>query len=172
MSDKALSLFRSRQIGFIFQFPSLIPSLTILENVLMPTVFTGKQDRTENRKNARRLLEMVGLNERTQVYPRQLSAGEQKRSVIARALINRPEIILADEPTSDLDEQTEHEIMKLLLEIRQPSVSFVIVTHSLQLLSYATRAFKMEEGNLHPIEKPSVNTENGSLYESAARRSS
>jgi|WetSurMetagenome_2_1015567.scaffolds.fasta_scaffold89426_2 ABC-type lipoprotein export system ATPase subunit len=152
MTDRQLSALRSRKIGFIFQFPSLLPSLTILENVIMPTNFSQNQDKQDFHKRAKDLLDLVGLTERMGVYPKQLSAGEQKRAVIARSLINRPEIILADEPTSDLDELTEKEIMALLREIHHSGVSFVIVTHSLQLLPYSTQAFKMEKSTLHELK--------------------
>jgi ABC-type lipoprotein export system ATPase subunit len=93
----------------------------------------------------------MGINEKSAVLPRQLSAGEQKRVVIARALINNPGIVLADEPTSDLDAQTEIEIMELLKKYNQAGVTFVVVTHNLQLLRYATRAFKMENNQLTDI---------------------
>jgi ABC-type lipoprotein export system ATPase subunit len=151
MSDKQLSILRSQKIGFIFQFPSLIPALTILENVMMPSTFSQQKNKQAALKRAKELLDTVGLSERMGVYPKQLSAGEQKRAVIARSLINQPEIILADEPTSDLDELTEQEIMALLKEIHNTGVSFVIVTHSLQLLPYATKSFKMEKSSLHPL---------------------
>jgi ABC-type lipoprotein export system ATPase subunit len=153
MTEDQLSLFRSQKIGFIFQFPSLLPSLTISENTIVPTVFGAKQNKREILDRANLLLRAVGLAERKGVYPKQLSAGEQKRAVIARSLINRPEIILADEPTSDLDVQTEREIMGLLRDIHQSGVTFLMVTHSLELIPYATRAFRMESGSLHPSGK-------------------
>ena len=153
MTEDQISALRSQKIGFIFQFPSLLPSLTIGENTIVPTVFGAKQNKREILDRVSLLLKTVGLAERKWVYPKQLSAGEQKRAVIARSLINRPEIILADEPTSDLDEQTEQEIMALLREIHQTGVTFMMVTHSLELIPYATRAFKMEDSSLHPLEK-------------------
>jgi putative ABC transport system ATP-binding protein len=153
MSDRQLSVLRSQKIGFIFQFPSLIPALTILENVMLPSTFAQMKNSQAASKRAKDLLDTVGLTERMGVYPKQLSAGEQKRAVIARSLMNQPEIILADEPTSDLDELTEKEIMALLKEIHNTGVSFVIVTHSLQLLPYATEAFKMEKSSLHHLNE-------------------
>jgi ABC-type lipoprotein export system ATPase subunit len=119
--------------------------------ILVPSTFAPGKNRQAALKRAEELLDTVGLSERMGVYPKQLSAGEQKRAVIPRSLMNQPEIILADEPTSDLDELTEREIMSLLKEIHNTGVSFVIVTHSLQLLPYATKAFKMEKSSLHPL---------------------
>ncbi len=151
MADGQLSLLRGRQIGFVFQFPSLLPSLSILENVVMPTMFGPDDGRKDAYRRAGELLNTVGLGERTGAYPRQLSAGEQKRVVVARALVNRPQVLLADEPTSDLDEQTEQEMMLLLKEIHQGGLTIVMVTHSLELMPYATRVLKMERGRLSPV---------------------
>ncbi len=148
MSDRDISALRSRRIGFVFQFPSLLPSLTILENVALPSVFAPRNGRASVYQRAAELLKSMGLTNRMEVYPRQLSAGEQKRAVIARSLINEPTIILADEPTSDLDVQTEREVMAMLQEIHHQGVTVLMVTHSLPLMSYADRAFNMENGSL------------------------
>ena len=153
-SETALAAIRNRHIGFVFQFHHLLPEFTALENVAMPSIFR-KQPRQEAYARATGLLEMLGLSQRMEVYPKQLSAGEQKRAVIARSLVNQPEILLADEPTSDLDEKTELEIMDLLKEIHAGGVTIVMVTHSLQLISYATRALKMENGTLAVVKKRS-----------------
>jgi putative ABC transport system ATP-binding protein len=152
LSDKKLSILRSRKIGFIFQFQSLLPNLNILENVAMPAAASGKA--THNLfQRATELLVMVDLGERTKVYPKQLSAGELRRVAIARALINQPEILLADEPTADLDENTEVSIVSLLQKIHQSGVTVVMITHSLDLIPYSTRAFKVENGGLTPINR-------------------
>lgn len=148
MSDKELSLLRAQKIGFIFQFPSLLPSLSVLENVVLPTRFAAANQHGNVYDRAAKLLDTVGLSERMDVYPRQLSSGEQKRVVIARALINKPSILLADEPTSDLDELTEHEIMSLLKEIHTTGLTILMVTHNLDLVTYASRVLRMENGNL------------------------
>jgi putative ABC transport system ATP-binding protein len=153
LSEDRLSVFRSQKIGFIFQFPSLLPSLTTIENVSLPAAFALRKNPRDIRDRADSLLQSVGLTTRKEIYPKQLSAGEQKRAVIARSLINRPELVLADEPTSDLDVQTEREIMALLREIHQSGVTFLMVTHSLDLIPYATRAFRMEDSALVPLEK-------------------
>ena len=122
MGDRDMSALRNSKMGFVFQFPSLLPSLTVLDNVMLPHDFASQNGQPITGR-ALQLLKMVGLEERIAAYPKQLSAGEQKRAVIARALINEPQIILADEPTSDLDEKTESEIMSLLMDIRFAAVS-------------------------------------------------
>jgi putative ABC transport system ATP-binding protein len=151
LSDEQMSNFRGQSMGFIFQFPSLLSSLTIAENVALPSTFARAETKNDASARAVELLKMVGLEDKLNARPRQLSAGEQKRVVIARALMNRPELILADEPTSDLDEETEKQIMNMLLEINSKGVTFLIVTHSLHLLPCANRAFRMDRGVLEDI---------------------
>jgi len=149
LPDKRQSAVRNRKMGFIFQFPSLLPALTVLENVALPTAFNANHRQPPAGDQAAELLRMVGLSDKLAAYPRQLSAGQQQRVVIARSLINQPEILLADEATSDLDEQTEHEIMELLKEIHDTSaVTILMVTHTTQLVSYGTRALQMANGVL------------------------
>jgi len=147
LSDREQSLLRNRKIGFVFQFPSLLPSLTAWENVALPTAFgTNHRSQSVNARAAE-LLDMVGLSDKLSAYPRQLSAGQQQRVVIARALISQPEILLADEPTSNLDEQTEREIMDLFRDIHaRTGITVVLVTHTSQLVSYGTRALEMAGG--------------------------
>jgi putative ABC transport system ATP-binding protein len=146
LNDKKLSVFRSQTMGYVFQYPSLIPSLTVIENVKLPTTFTGRDGHASANDRAVHLLEMLGIGNKLNMLPKQLSAGEQRRVVIARALVNRPRVLLADEPTSDLDMQTEKEIMSLFQEIHAEGVTIIMVTHSLELISYATMALKMEQG--------------------------
>ena len=149
MSDRQRSVLRAQKVGFVFQFPSLLPSLTVLENVTLPAIFQPNGARADAGQHARELLEQVGLAPKAGVYPRQLSAGQQQRVVIARALFNQPQVLLADEPTSDLDEQTEHEIMELFAQIHaQTRLTVVLVTHTTQLVSYGTRAVRMAEGQI------------------------
>jgi ABC-type lipoprotein export system ATPase subunit len=150
LPDKELSILRNRKIGFIFQFPSLLPAFTALENVTLPRIIGNNRSHIpgEPVKAASDLLETMGLRDRAGSYPKQLSAGEQKRVVIARALVNNPPVLLADEPTSDLDMETEQAIMKLLKDINGRGVTFLMVTHSLELIPYADRAFHMENGSL------------------------
>jgi ABC-type lipoprotein export system ATPase subunit len=150
LSDSHQSRLRSRKIGFVFQFPSLLPSLTVRENVALPVSFKGDQVKPEPQRPTE-LLGMVGLADKTGSYPRQLSAGQQQRVVIARALVNRPELLFADEPSSDLDEQTEGEIMALFKQIHdETGVTIVMVTHSVQLVTYGTRAIEMAAGTIVP----------------------
>jgi ABC-type lipoprotein export system ATPase subunit len=156
MDEEQLSQFHSSQIGFIFQFPSLLPALSILENVALPATFLHKNSWKQAQTRATALLEQMGLVKRMNVLPKQLSAGEQKRAVIARALMNQPKIVLADEPTSDLDAETESEIMSLLREVNAGGVTFMMVTHNLLLVSYASRAFHMENGALSEIDSESL----------------
>jgi putative ABC transport system ATP-binding protein/lipoprotein-releasing system ATP-binding protein len=146
LSDREQSQLRNRRLGFVFQFPSLLPSLTAVENVVLPTMFRT-EDSSDPYLRAAKLLGEVGLEEKLGSYPRQLSAGQQQRVVVARALMNGPELLLADEPTSDLDEQTEQEIMSLFREIHEKTgVTIVLVTHTSQLVSYGTRALRMANG--------------------------
>jgi ABC-type lipoprotein export system ATPase subunit len=114
----------------------------------MPSTFSADKKGKDSSKRAEELLGMLGLGERMECYPRHLSAGEQKRAVIARSLMNEPMILLADEPTSDLDERTEKEIMGLLKQIHDSGVTIMMVTHSLGLVPYATRAYSMDKGKL------------------------
>jgi ABC-type lipoprotein export system ATPase subunit len=148
LSDRERSLMRNRTMGFVFQFPSLLPMLTVLGNVTLPLAF-GRDPVPDGRQRAIELLEMVGLGDRLGSYPRQLSAGQQQRVVIARALINRPELLLADEPSSNLDEDTETEIMTLFSRIHaETDITIVMVTHARQLVAYGTRHAQMSDGVL------------------------
>jgi putative ABC transport system ATP-binding protein/lipoprotein-releasing system ATP-binding protein len=149
MTDKQRSAVRNQKIGFVFQFPSLLPSLSTLENVALPSIFNHDGSQSGAYERARGLLETVGLSDKLGAYPRQLSAGQQQRVVVARALLNQPELLLADEPTSDLDEQTETEIMELFRQVHQSSdITIVMVTHSTQLVSYGSRAVRMAAGKI------------------------
>ncbi len=148
MDQERLSELRSRKLGFIFQFPSLIPALNVLDNVTLPSMFATPAAKEGVEGRAEKILSSLGLAEKAHAYPRHLSAGETKRVVVARSLINEPQIVLADEPTSDLDERTETEVMDILRDINERGVTFVMVTHSRQLTSFATRAFEMNGGSL------------------------
>jgi ABC-type lipoprotein export system ATPase subunit len=149
LPDKEQSLLRNQKVGFVFQFPSLLPTLTAVENVMLPAMFGGEQDQERVRERATHLLDQVGLSDKLNSFPRQLSGGQQQRVVIARALMNEPELLLADEPTSDLDEATEHEIMELFQGIHaQTGVTALLVTHSAELGRYGTRSIQMAEGEI------------------------
>jgi ABC-type lipoprotein export system ATPase subunit len=149
LTDPQRSHLRNRKIGFVFQFPSLLPTLTVLENVFLPTMFGSGGQAAESRERARELLFRVGLADKLSVYPRQLSAGQQQRVVIARSLINQPQILLADEPTSNLDERTEIEIMDLFHGLHASlGLAFVLVTHTRQLVSPGMRTIEMADGRI------------------------
>ena len=150
MTDNDLSEFRNRKISFIYQFSSLIPTLTVLENVILPTVF-GKQQLAAV-AYARELLAIVGLENKMKVYPSQLSGGQQRRVAIARAFVNTPELVLADEPTGDLDEETEEEMIRFFSSVnRDKGVTFLVVTHSTELAKRLGRQFKMHNGRIEEI---------------------
>jgi putative ABC transport system ATP-binding protein/lipoprotein-releasing system ATP-binding protein len=149
LKDRQQSLLRNRKFGFIFQFPSLLPSLNALENTALASVFGVNGAHADTYERAGELLRTVGLGDKLGALPRQLSAGQQQRVVVARALLNRPEILLADEPTSDLDEQTECEIMDLFAEVHaQTGVTILMVTHSTELIRYGTRSIRMAGGRI------------------------
>jgi putative ABC transport system ATP-binding protein/lipoprotein-releasing system ATP-binding protein len=149
LSDQRRSFLRNRKVGFVFQFPSLIPTLTVLENVSLPTGFSADHSNPDFYETALALLQKVGLSDKLGVYPRQLSAGQQQRVVIARSLINQPRLLLADEPTSNLDEKTESEIMKLFRDLHANlGLTIVLVTHTRQLVSSGMRSIEMAEGRI------------------------
>ncbi len=144
LGNPALARLRSEQIGFCFQFSSLIPTLTCLDNVRLPASFaSGERGGSEH---ALSLLETVGVPDKAAAYPSELSGGQQRRVAIARALVNDPGIILADEPTGDLDEATEGDIMVLFQELNQRGVTIVMVTHSHKLALMAGRILTMTAG--------------------------
>jgi ABC-type lipoprotein export system ATPase subunit len=149
LTDKQQSTIRNRKIGFVFQFPSLLPTLTVYENVILPTIFGSNGDGPDARERAEAMLRKVGLSDKLTSYPRQLSAGQQQRVVIARSLINRPQLLLADEPTSNLDEQTELEIMGLFRDLHAGlGLTVVLVTHTRQLIQPGMRPIVMAEGRI------------------------
>ena len=152
MNDRQISTLRSSTMGFVFQFPSLLPSLTVRDNVALPAMFATKNGTEAAKERAGKLLSEFGIGDKMDVFPRQLSAGQQKRAVIARALINQPKIVLADEPTSDLDVRTEKEVMSTIRDINSTGVAFLIMTHSLELIGFAGRAFEMANGRLKQIK--------------------
>lgn len=150
LNDTENAKLRSKTIGFVFQFPGLLSALTTLENVILPSEIAGYPPSLER---ARELLHRVGLSEKEGNSPSQLSGGELKRTSIARALINEPLLILADEPTADLDYETEQEIMDLFAEINQGGTTIIMVTHNIDLAPFATRVLKMDHGKLTEVQK-------------------
>lgn len=150
LSDRGLSQLRNRKLGFSFQFASLIPTLNSVDNVRLPATFGGK---AVSPHRAMELLELVGLEDRAHSYPAMLSGGEQRRVALARTLMNEPEIILADEPTGDLDEDTEADILEIFKKINAGGATIVIVTHSRAVASQAQRTLRMHRGHLSEEEE-------------------
>jgi putative ABC transport system ATP-binding protein len=148
LSEDGLARLRGEKIGFVFQFFHLVPSLTAFENVLIPMEIAGRRDATTR---ARQLVDEVGLSDRAHHYPSQLSGGEQQRIAIARALANDPPIVLADEPTGNLDSTTGRHIMDLLLKVRRSRAStLVLVTHDAELASLADTRLVLRDGRPVP----------------------
>ena len=152
LSEHERTLFRRRHIGFVFQFFNLIPLLTVEENLLLPLDLNGRAD-AEGAKRARALLERVGLGGRGDSFPERLSGGEQQRVAIARALIHDPVLILADEPTGNLDVETAADVLDLLDTLaREAGRTVLMVTHSREVVGVADRIFAIERGAL--VEQP------------------
>ena len=148
LGDDALSDFRNRKIGFVFQFHNLLPEFTALENVMIPALIAGR-DKGETEKEAKRLLDMMQLSERTTHKPAALSGGEQQRVAIARALINRPALLLADEPSGNLDSKNREEIHALFFRLRDElGQTTIIVTHDEKLAQMADRQIVMQDGEI------------------------
>lgn len=146
LSDRELSYFRNRRIGFVFQFHHLLPEFTAFENVCMPG-YIGRRDRVEVEKQARELLLMLGLGSRGHHKPAELSGGEQQRVAIARALVNSPSVLLADEPSGNLDSKNREEIHRLFFELRDRlGQTVVIVTHDDGLAEMSDRKIVMSDG--------------------------
>ena len=148
LGDDALSDFRNRKIGFVFQFHNLLPEFTALENVMIPALIAGR-DRSQTKQEAKRLLDMMQLSERTTHKPAALSGGEQQRVAIARALINRPALLLADEPSGNLDSKNREEIHSLFFRLRDDlGQTTIIVTHDEKLAQMADRQIVMQDGEI------------------------
>jgi ABC-type lipoprotein export system ATPase subunit len=152
-SDR-LSEYRCAKIGFVFQFASLLPMLTAKENLLLPVGFhTDKLPADRAEKRALELLSLVGLSDKADAYPSQISGGQQRRIAIARAFMNEPEMVLADEPTGDLDEETEAEVMKLFMTMNQTKmITFLMVTHNKELAKQTKRQMKMHNGSIEELD--------------------
>jgi len=148
MDDDALSLVRNRYMGFIFQSFHLLPRLTALENVLLPRRYHEDGLRELDRQRASKLLQRVDLDARADHRPNELSGGQRQRVAIARALINQPRVVLADEPTGNLDSKTSDAIMDLLQELNQDGQTIVMVTHEADIANYASRQIFMQDGRI------------------------
>ena len=156
LDETPLTRFRRDNIGIVFQFFNLIPTLTILENVTLPLELRGEQRRIVEKKG-RALLERVGLADRADAFPDKLSGGEQQRVAIARALLHEPMLVLADEPTGNLDEDTGERILSLLLELtRDAGKTLIMATHSPEIVPLADRVCRIHEGQLNITHNQSM----------------
>ena len=148
LSDFERTLFRRERIGFVFQFFNLIPTLTVWENVMLPLELNGLADR-KGKDRAQELLEEVGLLDRRSTYPDRLSGGEQQRVAIARALVHNPDLVLADEPTGNLDDERGEQILELLDRLtRSNGKNLILVTHSREAASFADTVYVLQEHQL------------------------
>lgn len=151
LSDRRLAQFRNRNIGFVFQFHQLLPEFTLEENVAMPAMIGGA-GRGESLERARKLIDYLGLSDRRGHKPSQLSGGERQRAAVARALINEPKAVLADEPSGSLDSQNRDELHRLFFDLRRDfGQTFVIVTHDEDLARRADRTIEMRDGKIIKI---------------------
>jgi lipoprotein-releasing system ATP-binding protein len=153
LKDKILSKFRNKHIGFIFQFHQLLPEFTALENVCIPA-FIGNMSKKDAESKAKELLHFLGLSERLNHKPNELSGGEQQRVAVARALINNPDVIFADEPSGNLDSSSAKHLHELFFTLRNKyNQTFVIVTHNLELANMADRKLEMKDGKIINSDK-------------------
>lgn len=171
LKQKELSRFRNEKIGFVFQFHQLLPEFTAIENVMMPA-FIGGMSTGEAKKRAAELLEFMGLKDRASHKPAQLSGGEKQRVAVARALMNKPAVILADEPSGSLDSQNKAELHQLFFDLRDKmGQTFVIVTHDDSLAAITDRTIHLKDGMVvdiceaqtEPAEQGNLPTEDGNL---------
>lgn len=146
MSDSRLATFRNRHIGFVFQFHQLLPEFTALENIIIPALIAGRK-RKEAEAEALELLRIMGIEQRAQHKPSEMSGGENQRVAVARALINRPDVILADEPSGSLDSHNKEELHRLFFDLRDKlGQTFIIVTHDESLAAFTDRTIRMVDG--------------------------
>ncbi|MEM9218218.1 MAG: ABC transporter ATP-binding protein [Cyanobacteria bacterium P01_F01_bin.150] len=171
LDERSCTLFRRDQIGFIFQFFNLIPTLTVLENVTLPQELAGKSPK-DVEAQGRSLLTTVGLGDRADSFPDKLSGGQQQRVAIARALVHEPRLILADEPTGNLDEDTGETVLKLLLDLtRNSNKTLVMATHNPNIARYADAVLRVHDGQLNDAtaEFAADDSTDGKLTEVASR---
>lgn len=151
MKDQKLAAFRNRNIGFVFQFHQLLPEFSVLENVALPAMIGG-ESRSESFARARKLIDYLGLGERCSHRPAELSGGERQRAAVARALVNNPRVVLADEPSGSLDSHNRHELHRLFFDLRRDmGQTFVIVTHDESLAGECDRVIHMRDGQITDI---------------------
>lgn len=151
MSDASLSEVRNREIGFVFQTFNLLNRMNAVENVALPLVYAGVSKKIREER-AREVLERVGLKDRMDHKPNELSGGQRQRVAVARALVNNPSLLLADEPTGNLDSKTSHEIMALFEEIHAGGNTIVLVTHEEDIAQHAKNVVRMKDGNIELVQ--------------------
>ena len=152
LSSKGLADFRNKSIGFIFQFHQLLPEFTALENAMLPALIGGKSKK-EAEERAQHLFQKLNIGHRTTHKPSELSGGEQQRFAVARALMNRPDLIMADEPSGNLDQQQAEELHRLFRELRDRNgQTFLVVTHSLPLARQADRVLQLRDGHITEVD--------------------
>ncbi|MEL6674171.1 MAG: ABC transporter ATP-binding protein [Bacteroidota bacterium] len=152
MSDADLAHIRNKEIGFVFQTFNLLPRSTALDNVAMPLIYAG-MGKSARRTRAKEVLSSVGLGDRVDHKPNELSGGQRQRVAVARALVNQPSIILADEPTGNLDSTTSYEIMALFDELHAQGNTIIVVTHEEDIAAYAQTIVRLKDGNVERIDK-------------------
>src|SRR6266700_3042527 len=170
LDDDDLSDVRSRYIGFIFQSYNLLAQYTVVENIEIPLLYQGCRLNEQTRQRCLQLAELVGLGDRLDHRPMQLSGGQQQRVAIARALVNDPHVILADEPTGNLDSKTSDEIMQLLQQLNSAGKTIVMVTHENDIAAWARRVVRMRDGHIESDDRhdkrPTVVAANAELQDS------
>ncbi len=173
LNDNQLAEIRNKRIGFVFQNFNLLPRLTALEQVELPLIYAGGMSRKERRQRAQEALEMVGLGDRLHHRPNELSGGQQQRVAIARALVNHPSIILADEPTGNLDSRSGAEVMHIFQRLNQEQgITVVLVTHEPDIARHTQRIVHLRDGLIvgdEPVHHPKVAVPGGMLYENKVR---
>ena len=152
LSDNSLAEIRNKQIGFVFQFFNLLPRTSALKNAELPLLYAGV-DKEERHSKALKILSSLGLSERVNSTPGQLSGGEQQRVAIARALINNPSVIFADEPTGNVDTKTSREIMKIFQSLNKRGNTIIVITHDPEVATYASRIITVRDGKVESDKK-------------------
>ncbi len=152
LDEDGLAAFRQRMVGFIFQMFNLVPSMTALENVEFPMLFSGVSH-AQRRQRASQALEIVGLSDRMKHRPSELSGGQQQRVAIARSLVNDPAIVLADEPTGNLDTRSGADVMEILKQLNRQGRTLIVVSHDAQIIAQAQRSIHLRDGQIVPPEE-------------------